>query len=189
MPSTLASRFHITLTGVARVRRTDHPIFFKTGMMDWVNHVPVYILNTAMFSVRCGDAILLKALILCGIPGGIDYFLQVGGRAAVGDAPTGSQRVDVRSERVASGSSWPAGRGERGGQQGEEGLRCDARGARRRRARPRQALAEAAQTWPVGAAPCRCSRERVSSRVRRTRTTARRSTRGCGRRLAASRAT
>ena len=23
-----------------------HPIFFKTGMMDWVHHVPVYILNT-----------------------------------------------------------------------------------------------------------------------------------------------
>ena len=23
-----------------------HPIFFKTGLMDWVHHVPVYILNT-----------------------------------------------------------------------------------------------------------------------------------------------
>ena len=30
-----------------------------------------------MFSVRMGDAVLLKALILCGIPGGIDYLLQV----------------------------------------------------------------------------------------------------------------
>ena len=103
MPSPLASRFHITLTGVARVRRTDHPIFFKTGMMDWVHHVPVYILNTAMFSVRCGDAILLKALILCGIPGGIDYFLQVGGRAAVGDAPRAA------NESTCVASAWRVG--------------------------------------------------------------------------------
>ena len=54
-----------------------HPLFFKTGVMDWVHHVPVYILNTLMFSVLCGEAVLLKAVILCGIPGGIDYFLQV----------------------------------------------------------------------------------------------------------------
>ena len=29
-----------------------HPIFFATGRMDWIHHVPVYILNTLMFSVR-----------------------------------------------------------------------------------------------------------------------------------------
>lgn len=54
-----------------------HPIFFKTTTMDWVHHVPVYILNSLMFSVRCGDAISLKCLILCGVPGGIDYLWQV----------------------------------------------------------------------------------------------------------------
>jgi len=45
--------------------------------MDWVHHIPVYILNTLMLSVRCGDAIQLKVLILCGLPGGLDYVLQV----------------------------------------------------------------------------------------------------------------
>ena len=52
-----------------------HPIFFKTGKMDWVHHVPVYILNTLMFSVRCGDVISFMCPILCGVPGGIDYLL------------------------------------------------------------------------------------------------------------------
>lgn len=54
-----------------------HPIAFKTGVMDWVHHVPVYIINTMSFSVPLGDAILLQILILTGIPGGMDYFLQV----------------------------------------------------------------------------------------------------------------
>lgn len=54
-----------------------HPIAFKTGLMDWVHHVPVYIINTMCFSVPLGDAILLQGLILTGIPGGLDYFLQV----------------------------------------------------------------------------------------------------------------
>ena len=54
-----------------------HPIAYKTGIMDWIHHVPVYIINTITFSVRTGDAILLQAVILTGIPGGIDYLLQV----------------------------------------------------------------------------------------------------------------
>ena len=54
-----------------------HPLVFKTNRMDWVHHIPVYILNTLMLSVRCGDAIQLKVLILCGLPGGLDYVLQV----------------------------------------------------------------------------------------------------------------
>ena len=54
-----------------------HPIFFKTGAMDWIHHVPVYILNTIMFSVPSCDAIHFQAFILCGVPGGIDYLLQV----------------------------------------------------------------------------------------------------------------
>ena len=53
-----------------------HPIFFKTGAMDWIHHVPVYILNTIMFSVPSCDAIHFQAFILCGVPG-IDYLLQV----------------------------------------------------------------------------------------------------------------
>jgi len=54
-----------------------HPIFFKTGKMDWVHHIPVYILNTLMFSVRHGDVIALQAFIMTGVPGGVDYLLQV----------------------------------------------------------------------------------------------------------------
>jgi len=54
-----------------------HPIFFKTGTMDWVHHIPVYTLNTLMFSVLSGPAFQLQACILTGIPGGVDYFLQV----------------------------------------------------------------------------------------------------------------
>lgn len=54
-----------------------HPLFYKTGRMDWIHHVPVYILNTLMFSVRAGDVILLQACVMTGIPGGIDYALQV----------------------------------------------------------------------------------------------------------------
>jgi hypothetical protein len=54
-----------------------HPIFFKTGLMDWIHHVPVYILNTLCFSIPSSDAVLLQALIMVGIPGGLDYLLQV----------------------------------------------------------------------------------------------------------------
>jgi len=54
-----------------------HPIFFSTGVMDWVHHTPLYILNTLMFSVPSCDAVQLQACILTGIPGGIDYVLQV----------------------------------------------------------------------------------------------------------------
>eukprot|EP00966_Prymnesium_polylepis_P099213 2297947-Prymnesium_polylepis.2 len=54
-----------------------HPIFFKTGKMDWIHHVPVYILNTMMFTVLTGPAFQAQVCILTGIPGGIDYLLQV----------------------------------------------------------------------------------------------------------------
>lgn len=54
-----------------------HPIFFKTGTMDWVHHVPVYVVTTLMFSVPSCDAVHLQSLVLTGIPGGLDYFLQV----------------------------------------------------------------------------------------------------------------
>ena len=54
-----------------------HPLFFKTGAMDWVHHVPVYIVNTLAFSVPCGDAICLQSLVMTGIPGGLEYLLQV----------------------------------------------------------------------------------------------------------------
>ena len=55
----------------------DHPIFFRTGTMDWVHHVPVYVLNTLMFSVLSGPAFQFQACILTGIPGGVEYLLQV----------------------------------------------------------------------------------------------------------------
>ena len=54
-----------------------HPIMFKTGVMDWIHHVPVYILNTLTFSIPCGDFIHLQGLVMTGIPGGLDYLLQV----------------------------------------------------------------------------------------------------------------
>ena len=31
-----------------------HPIFFKTGRMDWIHHTPVYILCILMLSVPSG---------------------------------------------------------------------------------------------------------------------------------------
>lgn len=54
-----------------------HPLFFKTGRMDWVHHIPVYFLNTLTFSINNGDAICLQSLVMTGIPGGLDYLLQV----------------------------------------------------------------------------------------------------------------
>ena len=59
------------------IASNTHRFFYKTGRMDWIHHVPVYILNTLMFSVRAGDVILLQALVMTGIPGGLDYLLQV----------------------------------------------------------------------------------------------------------------
>lgn len=53
-----------------------HPIFFKTNVMDWIHHTPVYLLNTAMFSVLSGPVFQLQGLILTGFPGGLDYLLQ-----------------------------------------------------------------------------------------------------------------
>ena len=58
-------------------RAVYHPIFFKTGIMDWVHHIPVYILNTLCFSIPSSDVLLLQALIMVGVPGGLDYLLQV----------------------------------------------------------------------------------------------------------------
>ena len=54
-----------------------HPIFFRTGVMDWIHHVPVYILNTLCFTIPSCNAIHLQSLIMMGIPGGLDYLLQV----------------------------------------------------------------------------------------------------------------
>lgn len=54
-----------------------HPIYFQTGMMDWIHHTPVYILNCLMFSIVGGDNLCFQGIILTGIPGGLDYFLLV----------------------------------------------------------------------------------------------------------------
>lgn len=54
-----------------------HPIFFRTGAMDWIHHVPVYILNTLMMGCLSGEVFCFQACIMTGIPGGIDYLLLV----------------------------------------------------------------------------------------------------------------
>jgi len=54
-----------------------HPIFFRTGVMDWVHHVPVYILNSLCFTIPSCNATHLQSLIMMGVPGGLDYLLQV----------------------------------------------------------------------------------------------------------------
>ena len=43
--------------------------------MDWIHHIPVYILNILMFSTLSGPVFQLHAIILTGVPGGIEYFL------------------------------------------------------------------------------------------------------------------
>jgi hypothetical protein len=54
-----------------------HPIFFKTGTMDWIHHVPVYVLNMGMFACLSSDVFYLQGLIMTGIPGGLDYLFLV----------------------------------------------------------------------------------------------------------------
>jgi len=54
-----------------------HPCFFSTGAMDWIHHTPVYILNFLMYGCLFSDTFHLQALIMTGLPGGIDYLLLV----------------------------------------------------------------------------------------------------------------
>ena len=54
-----------------------HPVFFRTGMMDWIHHIPVYVLNMLMFGCKFSDVFALQAFIMTGLPGGLDYFLLV----------------------------------------------------------------------------------------------------------------
>ena len=54
-----------------------HPIFFKTGTMDWIHHVPVYILNLLMFGCLSSTIFHLQSIIMTGIPGGLDYLFLV----------------------------------------------------------------------------------------------------------------
>jgi hypothetical protein len=54
-----------------------HPIFFKTGSMDWIHHVPVYICNLLMFGCLSSDVFYLQAIVMTGVPGGLDYLLLV----------------------------------------------------------------------------------------------------------------
>ena len=44
--------------------------------MDWIHHIPVYILNILMFSTLSGPVFHLHAMILTGVPGGIEYFVM-----------------------------------------------------------------------------------------------------------------
>ena len=45
--------------------------------MDWIHHVPAYILNTLIFSIPSSNAMHLQSVVMMGIPGGLDYALQV----------------------------------------------------------------------------------------------------------------
>jgi len=54
-----------------------HPVFFNTGRMDWIHHVPVYILNILMFGCLFSDVFALQAFVMTGLPGGLDYVLLV----------------------------------------------------------------------------------------------------------------
>lgn len=54
-----------------------HPIFFKTGKLDWIHHTPVYILSLLMLTVPSGSIFQLQCTILTGLPGGIEYVLLV----------------------------------------------------------------------------------------------------------------
>lgn len=54
-----------------------HPVFFRTGYMDWVHHTPLYVLNLLMFCCFAGNIFCLQAFILTGLPGGLDYVLLV----------------------------------------------------------------------------------------------------------------
>lgn len=54
-----------------------HPIFFRTGRMDWIHHTPVYILNVLLMGCLTSDVFELQAIIMTGIPGGLDYLLLV----------------------------------------------------------------------------------------------------------------
>jgi len=54
-----------------------HPIFFRTGMMDWIHHIPVYIVTVSIFGCLYGDVFCLQTIILTGVPGGLDYLLLV----------------------------------------------------------------------------------------------------------------
>ena len=54
-----------------------HPIFFRTGRMDWIHHTPVYILCFLMLSVPSGTIFKLQSSILTGLPGGLEYVCLV----------------------------------------------------------------------------------------------------------------
>jgi len=69
-----ASQLHLNWVYAVHIY---HPLFFRTNSMDWIHHVPVYVLNTLMFSILSGNVVSLCAIILTGIPGGIDYVLLV----------------------------------------------------------------------------------------------------------------
>jgi hypothetical protein len=41
-----------------------HPIFFRTGRMDWIHHTPVYILNVLLMGCLTSDVFELQAIIM-----------------------------------------------------------------------------------------------------------------------------
>ena len=54
-----------------------HPLFFRTNTMDWIHHIPVYVCTFLMFGCLSGDNFYAQALVLTGIPGGLDCLLLV----------------------------------------------------------------------------------------------------------------
>ena len=76
IPQEGSSNSHLYLCWIFAIH-VYHPIFFRTGVMDWIHHVPVYILNFFMFGCLSADVFDLQGIIMTGIPGGLDYLFLV----------------------------------------------------------------------------------------------------------------
>jgi hypothetical protein len=76
VPAVGKANSHLYLCWICAIH-VYHPIFFKTGVMDWIHHVPVYILNICMFATLSADVFYLQGIIMTGIPGGLDYLFLV----------------------------------------------------------------------------------------------------------------
>ena len=76
VPKNNSNNSHLYLCWIFAIH-VYHPIFFKTGVMDWIHHVPVYILNFLMFGCMSADIFDLQGIIMTGIPGGLDYLFLV----------------------------------------------------------------------------------------------------------------
>jgi hypothetical protein len=54
-----------------------HPLAFKTNRMDWIHHIPAYIVQFSTICFLWGGSINFGHFAIVGLPGGIDYALLV----------------------------------------------------------------------------------------------------------------